>query len=94
MSEVALDLEKLTCLNDRKCLDGVQVEQDLKFARFLAGLHGSKARKEVGDLMNAVVETGAALPLTEDKLMTLMEAAQVRASCLSEPLRAVHCPAA
>ncbi|KAK9846875.1 hypothetical protein WJX84_009549 [Apatococcus fuscideae] len=53
------------------------VEQDLKFARFLAGLHGSKARKEVGDLMNSVVETGAALPLTEDKLMTLMEAAQV-----------------
>lgn len=58
----------------------LQVEQDLKFARFLAGLHGNKARKEVGELMNAVVETGAALPLIEDKLVTLMEAAQVRST--------------
>ena len=58
-------------------LESLQVEQDLKFARFLAGLHGPKARKEVGELMNAVVEAGAALPLTEDKLVTLMEAAQV-----------------
>ena len=59
---------------------GVQVEQDLKFARFLAGLHGHKARKEVSELMNSVIEAGAALPLTEDKLITLMEAAQVHSS--------------
>ena len=70
-------MKQVTCHSDGPCLDIVQVEQDLKFARFLAGLHGSKARKEVGELMNSVVETGAALPLTEDKLLTLMEAAQV-----------------
>ena len=74
---MALGMKQVTCHSDGPCLDIVQVEQDLKFARFLAGLHGSKARKEVGELMNSVVETGAALPLTEDKLMTLMEAAQV-----------------
>lgn len=56
---------------------GVQVEQDLAYARLLAGLHGVRARREVGDLVSCLVEVGAGLPLPEDKLVTIMEAAQV-----------------
>ena len=52
-----------------------QVEQDLAWARFLTGLHGSKARREVSDLVSGIVEYGAGLQLTEDKLPNIMEAA-------------------
>ncbi|KAK9837091.1 hypothetical protein WJX81_002340 [Elliptochloris bilobata] len=53
------------------------VEQDLAYARLLAGLHGVRARHEVAELVGFLVETGAGLPLSEDKLTTIMEAAQV-----------------
>ena len=53
-----------------------QVEQDLAWARFLTGLHGSKTRREVSDLVSGIVEYGAGLQLTEDKLTNIMEAAQ------------------
>lgn len=55
-----------------------QVEQDLAYARLLAGLHGVRARREVAELVGFLVEVGAGLPLSEDKLTTIMEAAQVR----------------
>ena len=40
----------------------------------------TKPGRKVSELMNSVIEAGAALPLTEDKLITLMEAAQVHSS--------------
>jgi len=36
-----------------------------------------RARREVADLVGGLVEVGAGLPLPEDKLTTIMEAAQV-----------------
>ena len=59
------------------CCDRPQAEQDLALARFLTGLHGTKARREVSDLVSGIVENGAGLQLTEDKLTNIMEAAQV-----------------
>ena len=53
------------------------MEQDLAYARLLAGLHGVRARREVAELVGFLVEVGAGLPLSEDKLTTIMEAAQV-----------------
>ena len=53
------------------------MEQDLAYARLLAGLHGTRARREVAELVSFLVEVGAGLPLSEDKLTTIMEAAQV-----------------
>ena len=53
------------------------MEQDLAYARLLAGLHGARARREVAELVSFLVEVGAGLPLSEDKLTTIMEAAQV-----------------
>ena len=54
------------------------MEQDLAYARLLAGLHGVRARREVAELVGFLVEVGAGLPLSEDKLTTIMEAAQAR----------------
>jgi len=62
-----------------------QVEQDLAYARLLAGLHGVRARREVADLVGGLVEVGAGLPLPEDKLTTIMEAAQVPPACRAAP---------
>lgn len=53
------------------------MEQDLAYARLLAGLHGVRARRNVAELVGFLVEAGAGLPLPEDKLTTIMEAAQV-----------------
>ena len=53
------------------------VEQDLQLARWLAGLHGSAARRDVSDLVSSMVEAGHMLPLMEDRLLTLIEASQV-----------------
>ncbi len=36
-----------------------------------------QARREVSDLVSSMVEAGGALPLPEDRLLTIMEAAQV-----------------
>ncbi|DBA86334.1 TPA: hypothetical protein ACH3X2_005568 [Trebouxia sp. C0005] len=55
----------------------MMVEQDLMLARFLAGLYSHKARREVSELVSSMVEAGGALPLPEDRLLTIMEAAQV-----------------
>lgn len=54
------------------------VEQDLQLARWLAGLHGPAARREVSELVSSMVEAGHMLPLLEDRLLTLIEASQVR----------------
>ena len=59
------------------CCQCLQAEQDLALARFLTGLHGTRARREVSDLVSGIVENGAGLQLTEDKLTNIMEAAQV-----------------
>lgn len=56
----------------------MQIEADVQLARLLAGLHGSRARKEVSERANAVMEAGAQLLLTEDRLTATMEAAQVK----------------
>ncbi len=53
------------------------MEQDLAWARFLVGLHGSNARREVSELISGVVQIGAGLHFTEDKLTNIMEAAQI-----------------
>ena len=64
----------------RKGALALLVEQDLKLARFLAGLHGHKARREVSEIVTFMVENGTLLPLPEDRLLTVIEAAQVPAS--------------
>lgn len=61
----------------RKGAPPLQVELDLKLARFLVGLGGSGARAEVSELVSAVVEAAASLPLPEDRLAAAVEAAQV-----------------
>lgn len=55
-----------------------QAEQMLKVARFLAGLRGFAARREVSDMMSFVMEQVPGLALQEDKWVAVMEAAQVR----------------
>lgn len=61
----------------RKGAPPLQVELDLKLARFLVGLGGLGARAEVSELVSAVVEAAAALALPEDRLAAVVEAAQV-----------------
>lgn len=53
------------------------IEQDLQLARWLAGLHGLEARRDVSELVSSMVETGHMLPLLEDRLLTIIEASQV-----------------
>ena len=57
------------------------IEQDLQLARWLAGLHGVEARRDVSELVSSMVETGHMLPLLEDRLLTIIEASQVAAYC-------------
>ena len=54
-----------------------QVEHDLAWVRLLIGLHATRARSEVNEIVSGVVEMGTGLQFTEDKLTTMMEAAQV-----------------
>lgn len=54
----------------------LQIEADVQLARLLAGLHGSKARKEVSERANSILEAGLHLLLDEDILTARMEAAQ------------------
>jgi hypothetical protein len=54
-----------------------QVEHDLAWVRLLIGLHATRARSEVNEIVSGIVEMGAALQFTEDKLINIMEAAQV-----------------
>lgn len=42
-----------------------------------------QARREVSELVSSMVEAGGALPLPEDRLLTIMEAAQVRSPVLN-----------
>ena len=60
------------------------IEQDLQLARWLAGLHGVEARRDVSELVSSMVETGHMLPLLEDRLLTIIEASQVTI-CDPEP---------
>jgi hypothetical protein len=57
----------------------LQIEQHLKFSRFLAGLKGHLARREVSELVSSVMEQLALLHLLEDRLCAVVEAAQVGA---------------
>lgn len=61
----------------RKGAPSLQVELDLKLARFLVGMGGPGARAEVSQLVSAVVEAAASLQLPEDRLAAAVEAAQV-----------------
>lgn len=64
----------------------LQVELDLKLARFLVGMHPPNARTEVSELVSSIVEAAGALTLPEDRLMAVVEAAQVRpARCRCRP---------
>ncbi|BDA44212.1 probable trafficking protein particle complex subunit 9 at N-terminal half [Coccomyxa sp. Obi] len=80
---VGLEAEARALLADaravlkRRSVLPLMVEQDLAWARFIIGLRGTKARREVSDLISGVVELGAGLQFTEDKLTNIMEAAQV-----------------
>ncbi len=73
------------------------IEQDLQLARWLAGLHGLEARRDVSELVSSMVETGHMLPLLEDRLLTIIEASQVNrcanADTTSEPVNHMrhHC---
>jgi hypothetical protein len=62
-----------------------QMEQALKYSRFLAGLKGQAARREVSELVSAVMEQLPLLHLLDDRLCAVVEAAQVRsaAPCLN-----------
>lgn len=55
----------------------LQVELDLKLARFLVGLHGAHMRGEVNEMVSGLVELAGALPFSEDRLAAVVEAAQV-----------------
>ncbi len=56
----------------------LQIEAEVQYARLLAGLLGSRARREVSERANSIMEAGIQLMLMEDKLTAMMEAAQVR----------------
>ncbi len=55
----------------------LQVELELKLARFLVGMHGTHARGEVNEMVSGLVELAGALSLSEDRLAAVVEAAQV-----------------
>ena len=47
-----------------------------------------QARREVSELVSSMVEAGGGLPLPEDRLLTIMEAAQVSVPLLAAVLLA------
>ncbi|GAB4823676.1 hypothetical protein N2152v2_010722 [Parachlorella kessleri] len=53
------------------------IEADLKLARFLAGLHGPHARREVSELVSGLQSAAEGLGLPMDRLQTFVEGAQV-----------------
>lgn len=55
----------------------LQIEQQFKLARLLAGLHGTAARMEVSEMIGFVLESVPTLHLLEDRFLALVEAAQV-----------------
>ena len=55
-----------------------QRRHNLLIGKALAGLHGADVRREVSELVSSMVEAGTMLPLLEDQLLTLVEAAQRR----------------
>ena len=68
-------------------LSSSQIEQCLKLARLLSGLHGRAARREVLELVGAVQETAAGLQNIEDRVTALADAAQVCAKECTQGLR-------
>ena len=48
-----------------------------------------QARREVSELVSSMVEAGGGLPLPEDRLLTIMEAAQVHSPLRTTPLLSV-----
>ena len=64
-----------------------QVEHDLAWVRLLIGLHATRARGEVNEIVSGIVEMGTGLQFTEDKLTNIMEAAQVSLATPTLP----HC---
>jgi hypothetical protein len=57
----------------------VQIEQQLKLCRFVAGLHGPvAARMEASEAVGLIIESLGSLSLQEDRLVALVEAGQVR----------------
>eukprot|EP00883_Tetradesmus_obliquus_P010940 jgi/Sobl393_1/3671/SZX73191.1 len=56
----------------------LQIEQQLKLCRFVAGLHGPvAARLEASEAVGLIIESLGALPLQEDRLVALVEAGQL-----------------
>ncbi|CAD7698253.1 unnamed protein product [Ostreobium quekettii] len=55
----------------------LQIEVELKRARFVAGLYGHRARGEASDLLTQVMEQWPQLALEEDRVNVAVEAAQV-----------------
>lgn len=58
----------------------MQVEADLQLSRLLAGLHGTDARREISEIASNVMEAGVQMTLLDDRLIAMMEAAQVNHS--------------
>lgn len=56
------------------------VESELRYARLLAGLKGQRARKKVCMLASSVQRAAEFLPLPEDRLVALIEAASILGS--------------
>ncbi len=53
------------------------VEADLKLARFVAGLRGATALRGVSEVVTSLQMSAELLQLPEDRLITLVEGAQV-----------------
>lgn len=61
----------------RKGAIPLQMEADLKLARFLAGLHGGSARHEVSEIVSGMLASVEGMNLPEDRMLTFVEGAGV-----------------
>lgn len=75
-------------------LPPLQIEQQLKLSRFVAGLHGPvAARREAAETVGLIIESLPGLTLQEDRLTALTEAGQVgdETFCLRSKARILGC---
>ena len=78
--EIASILEDCKSAIRRRGALPLLVESELRYARLLAGLKGQKARKKVCMLASSVQRAAELLPLPEDRLVALTEAASILGS--------------
>ncbi len=78
--EIAVILEECKSAIRRRGALPLLVESELRYARLLAGLKGHKARNKVCMLASSVQRAAELLPLPEDRLVALTEAASILGS--------------